>query len=96
MYIGKDAGSARGTNQDTRVVFDLVENIKNSDRNIACGNFFTNLLLTRKSLKKAHISRNNEDEQAGTPNGIYSGRRTECEQHSLRLFTRCNDCFVLF
>ena len=31
----------------------------------------------------------------GTPNGIYSGHRTECEEHSFRLSTRCNDCIAL-
>ena len=31
----------------------------------------------------------------GTPNGIYSGQRTECEEHSFRLSTICNDCIEL-
>ena len=31
----------------------------------------------------------------GTPNGIYSGQKMKCEEHSFRLSTRCNDCIVL-
>ena len=91
VYTGKDAGSSRETNQGARVVLDLVEDIEKSGRNITCDNFFTNLSLARKLLlKKAHTGRNNEEEQAGAPNGIYSGQRTQCEEHSLWLSTRCN------
>ena len=52
MYTGKDAGSARETNQGTRVVLDLGEDIENSGRNITCDKFFTNLSLARKLLQK--------------------------------------------
>ena len=31
----------------------------------------------------------------GTPYGIYSGQRTECEEHSFRLSPRRSDCIVL-
>ena len=50
MYIDKDAGSTQETNQGTRVVLDLVEDIENSGQNITCDNVLTNLLLTRKLL----------------------------------------------
>ena len=52
VYTGKNAGSARETNQGIRVVIDLVEDIENSGRNITCDNFFTNLSLARKLLQK--------------------------------------------
>ena len=52
VYIRKDAGSARETNQDTRVVYDLAEDIGNSGRNINCDNFLTNLSLAQKLLQK--------------------------------------------
>ena len=52
MYIRKDAGSAPETNQGTRIVLDLAEDIDNSCRNIACDNFFTILSLVRKLLHK--------------------------------------------
>ena len=52
MYIRKDAESARETNQDTRIVPDLIEDIVNSCRNITCDNFFTNVSLVRKLLQK--------------------------------------------
>ena len=53
MYTGKDAGSARETNQGTRVVFDLAEDIsKKFGRNNACNNFFRNLALAQKLLQK--------------------------------------------
>ena len=52
VYTGKDAWSARETNQGTRVVLDLVEDIENSGRNVNCDNFFTNLSLARKLLQK--------------------------------------------
>ena len=52
MYIRKDAESARETNQGTRIVLDLAEDIDNSCRNITCDNVFTNLLLVRKLLQK--------------------------------------------
>jgi len=52
VYTGKDPGSARETNQGTRVVLDVVEDIENSGRNITCDNFFTNLSLARKLLQK--------------------------------------------
>ena len=52
MYIRKDAGSARETNQDKRIVPDLVEDNNNSCQNITCNNFFTNLSLVRKLLQK--------------------------------------------
>ena len=45
--------------------------------------------------KKAYTGRNNEEEQTGAPNGIYSGQRTQCEEYNLWLSTRCNDCIVL-
>ena len=48
MYIRKDAGSAPETNQGTKVVCDLEEDIGNSGRNITCDNFLTNLLLAQK------------------------------------------------
>ena len=52
VYTGKDAGSARETNQGTWVVLDLIEDIENSCQNNTCGNFFTNLSLARKLLEK--------------------------------------------
>ena len=52
MYTGKDARSARETNQGTRFVLDLVEDTEKSGRNITCDNFFTNLSLARKLLQK--------------------------------------------
>ena len=52
MYTVNNAGSARETNQCTRVVLDLGEDIDNSGQNIACDNFFTNLSLARKLLQK--------------------------------------------
>ena len=52
MYIRKDAGSAPETNQDTRIVLDLAEDIDDSCRNIICNNFFTNQLLVQKLLHK--------------------------------------------
>ena len=52
VYTGKDAGSSLETNQDTRVVLDLVEDIEKSGRNITCDNFFTNLTFARKLLQK--------------------------------------------
>ena len=52
VYIRKDAGSARETNQGTRIVLDLAEDIDNSCRNITCDNLFTNLSLVRKLLQK--------------------------------------------
>ena len=52
MYIRKDAGSASETNQVTRIVLDLAEDIDNSCQNITCDNFFTNLSLVRKLLHK--------------------------------------------
>ena len=48
----KDAGSCRETNQGTRVVLDLVEDIEKSGKNITCNYFFTNLSLARKLLQK--------------------------------------------
>ena len=48
MYIRKDAGSARETNQGTRIVLDLAEDINNSCQNIACAN----LSLVQKLLQK--------------------------------------------
>jgi len=35
------------------------------------------------------------EEQTVAPNGIYSGQRMECEEHSLWLSTRLNDCIIL-
>ena len=52
MYIRKDAGSAPETNQDSRIVLDLAEDIDNSCRNITCDNFFTNLSLVQKLFYK--------------------------------------------
>ena len=52
VYTGKDAGSAQETNQGTRIVPDLVEDVENSIRNITCDNFFTNLSLARKLLQR--------------------------------------------
>ena len=52
VYIRKNAGSARETNQGTRIVLYLAEDIDNSCRNITCDNFFTNLSLVRKLLQK--------------------------------------------
>ena len=52
VYIRKNAGSARETNQGTRIVLDLAEGIDNSCRNITCDNFFTNLSLVQKLLQK--------------------------------------------
>ena len=52
VYTGKDAGSSRENNQDTRVVLDWVEDIKKTGRNITCDYFITNLTLTRKLLHK--------------------------------------------
>jgi len=52
VCIGKDAGSAQETNQGTRVVLDLADDIETSGRNITCANFFTNLSLARKLLQK--------------------------------------------
>ena len=52
VYIRKDAGSAPETNQETRIVLDLAEDIDNSSRNFTCDNFFTNLSLVRKLLYK--------------------------------------------
>jgi len=51
VYTGKDAGSARETNQGTRVVLDLAEDIETSGRNITCDNYCTNLSLARKLLQ---------------------------------------------
>ena len=53
LYTGKDARSSRETNQGTRFVLDLVEDIEKSGRNITCDNFFTNLSLARKLLQKS-------------------------------------------
>ena len=79
VYTGKDAGSSRKTNQGTRVVLDLVEDIEKSGQNITCNYFFTNLSLAQKLLQtKLTLGRNNEEEQAGAPNRICSGQRTEC------------------
>ena len=39
----------------------------------------------KTSSQESHTDRNNEEEQAGTSNGIYSGQTTECEKHSVRL-----------
>ena len=98
VYIRKDAGLARKTKRGTRIVLDLAEDIDNFCRNITCDNFFTNqsIACTKPSSKKSHTDRNNEEEQAGVLNGIYRGQRTECEEHSLRLSTRCNNYIVLF
>ena len=52
VYTGKDAGSSRETNQGTRVLLDLVEDIEKSGQNITCNYFFTNLSLARKLLQK--------------------------------------------
>ena len=52
MYTDKDRESAPALNQGTRVVLDLVEDIKNFGRNITCDNFFTNLSLARELLRK--------------------------------------------
>ena len=52
VYTGKDAGSSRETNQGTKVVLDLVEDIEKSSRNITCDYFFTNLSLARKLFQK--------------------------------------------
>ena len=52
VYIRKDDGSAPETNQDTRIVLDLAEDIDNSCQNFTCDNFFTNLSLVRKLLHK--------------------------------------------
>ena len=52
VYTGKDAGSSRKTNQGTRVVLGLVEDIEKSDQNITCDYFFTNLSLALKLLQK--------------------------------------------
>ena len=52
MYLRKDAGSAKETNQGTRIVLDLAEDNDNSCQNITCDNFFTNLSLVRKLLHK--------------------------------------------
>ena len=52
VYTGKDCKSAQETNQGTRVVLDLVEDIEKSGQNITCDNFFTNLSLARKLLQK--------------------------------------------
>ena len=51
VYTGKDAGSSRETNQGTRVVLNLVEDIEKSGENIICNYFFTNLTLARKLLQ---------------------------------------------
>ena len=78
VYIHKDAGSARKANQGTIVVLDLVKDIENSGQNISCDNFFTNLSLARKLLKKkltlVETTRKNEPK---LPTGIYNGQRTE-------------------
>ena len=50
VYTGKDAGSSRETNQGTKVVLNLVEDIEKSGRNITCNYFFANLSLARKLL----------------------------------------------
>ena len=52
VHTSKDAGSSRETNQGTRVVLDLVEDIEKSGRNITCDYFFTNLSLAQKLLQK--------------------------------------------
>ena len=52
VHIRKDAGSARETNQNTRIVLDLAEDIDNFCRKITCNNFFTILLLVQKLLHK--------------------------------------------
>ena len=48
VYIRKDAGLARETNQGTKVVPDLAEDIDNSCRNITYDNFFAILSLSGK------------------------------------------------
>ena len=50
VYVGKDGGLGQETNQDIRVVLDLVQVIENSDHTITCDNFFTDLSLARKLL----------------------------------------------
>ena len=52
VYTDEDVGSARKTNQGTRFVRDLVENIKKSGQNIIYDNFFTKLLLAQKLFLK--------------------------------------------
>ena len=52
VYIKKDAVSAPETNQNTRIVLDLAENIDNSCRNITRDNLLTDLLLVQKLLHK--------------------------------------------
>ena len=52
VYIGKDVGSVRDTNQGTRVILNLIVDIENSGQNITCDNFFTNISLAQKFLQK--------------------------------------------
>ena len=40
--------------------------------------------------KEVHTGRNNK-----APKRIYNNQRTECEEHSLQLSTRCNNCIAL-
>ena len=47
VYIGEDAGWARETNKDTKVVCDLEEDIEKCGRNTTSDNFFTNISLAK-------------------------------------------------
>ena len=51
VYTGKDAGSSQETNQHTRVILDLIEDIEKTGQNITCDDFFANLTLARKLLQ---------------------------------------------
>ena len=89
IYIDKDAGSTQETNQGTRVVLDLVEDIENSGPDITCDNFFPNLSLTQKLFQK-------KPSLIGTKKKNKPGQMTECEEHSVRFSTRPNDCIVVY
>ena len=52
VYTGKDTELSLETNQGTRIVLHLVEDIEKSGQNITCDYFFTNLSLARKFLQK--------------------------------------------
>ena len=54
------------------------------------------MACTKTSTNEAHTGRENEKEQAGAANQIYSGQRTECEKLNHWFLTRCNDCIVVF
>ena len=52
MCHGKDSGLGQESNQGTRIVLDVVQEIENCGQNIACDNFFTDQSLARKLLQK--------------------------------------------